>query len=488
MGVELTQSDVEAARTELCKRSLAYFAQQCWHVLEPATPLKWGWALDAICAHLEAVESGDVKRLLMNVPPGTMKSLLTSVIFPAWLWGPRAKPQKRILATAHKMDLAIRDNLKCRRLIQSDWYQTRWPVKLAGDQNAKTKFENTNTGIRECSAFATITGVRGDIVILDDPNVVNGGDADLLAAELSFTEALPTRVNNEDSAIIVIMQRVHEKDVSGIILGRKLPYVHLCIPMRFEQEKPHNAIGWQDPRTEVGELMFPERFSESQVSELETVLGPVAAPGQLQQRPVSRGGGMLKSAWMNYYIVPPALEYRFMTADTAQKTGQHNDYSVVQLWARSTIGQAVLLDQLRGKWETPDLLPQVRAFWLKHLADRSSGTVLRGIYVEDKSSGTGLVQTLRREGIVILPVQRNRDKVVRASDAAPFMASGNVLLPETAPWLSDLLGEIEQFPSGAHDDQLDPMFDAIQLVQMTPRQQAEWQEFQQVQQGRRYAR
>jgi len=186
--------------------------------------------------------------------------------------------------------------------------------------------------------------------------------------------------------------------------------------------------------------------------------------------------------------VPPALEYRFMTADTAQKTGQHNDYSVVQLWARSTIGQAVLLDQLRGKWETPDLLPQVRAFWLKHLADRSSGTVLRGIYVEDKSSGTGLVQTLRREGIVILPVQRNRDKVVRASDAAPFMASGNVLLPETAPWLSDLLGEIEQFPSGAHDDQLDPMFDAIQLVQMTPRQQAEWQEFQQVQQGRRYAR
>ena len=128
--------------------SFAEFVKMAWHVLEPASELKWGWSLDAICKHLEAVSRGKIKRLLMNVPPGCMKSLLTGVLFPAWEWGPQNKPGLRYLSTAHKQDLAVRDNLKCRRLIQSNWYQQRWPIKLTGDQNAKTKFENECTGFR----------------------------------------------------------------------------------------------------------------------------------------------------------------------------------------------------------------------------------------------------------------------------------------------------------------------------------------------------
>ena len=212
--------------------------------------------------------------------------------------------------------------------------------------------------------------------------------------------------------------------------------------------------------------MFPERFSEAQVRELETTLGSYGAAGQLQQRPAPRGGGIIKTGWFRYWTALPALEYRAIFADTAMKTGEKNDYSVLQCWGRSTAGQAVMIDQIRGKWEAPELVQQTRSFWLKH--NGTGGSTLRGLYVEDKASGTGLVQTLRREGLPIIPVQRNNDKFSRASDAAPFIESGNVLLPEDAPWLSDFLSEVSSFPSGAHDDQLDPMFDAIKSVQTTP--------------------
>jgi predicted phage terminase large subunit-like protein len=464
----LTQADRLAVDREVAKRSLAAFAKMAWRILEPSTDLKWGWALDAICAHLEGVTNGTIPRLLMNVPPGTMKSLLTGVIWPAWEWGPKGRPGMRFLGTAHKQDLAIRDAMKCRRLIASAWYQERWPIALVSDQNAKSKFENEATGFREAMAFTSMTGSRGDRIILDDPLSADdaNSDAALRAAELTFTEALPTRVNNDKSAIVVIMQRLNERDTSGIILERGLPYVHLCLPMRFEPSRRCVTPIFTDPRTYDGELLFPERFSAEQVGELETTMGSYASAGQLQQRPTPRGGGIFKSQWLHYWQAEPQLEWRMIYADTAQKTAEANDWSVLECWGRSTTGQAVCLDLVRGKWEAPELLTHARAFWLKHKA--LPGAPLRAMKVEDKVSGTGLIQTLRREGIPILPVQRNRDKVSRAHDGAPFMESGNVVLPESAPWLSDFLGELTAFPFGAHDDQIDPMLDAIRDVQALP--------------------
>lgn len=471
--MKLTRADLDAAERELCRRSLAEFAKRAWRVLEPAAELKWGWALDAICLHLEAVTEGRITRLLMNVPPGSMKSLLTGVIWPAWEWGPRGMPEMRFVGTAHEETLAIRDSRRCRDLIKSEWYQSLWPVKLASDLDGKREFGNDKKGIRQARAFTSMTGVRGDRIILDDPISADNANsaAKLEAARIAFTETLPTRVNSDKSAIVVIMQRLNEADVSGVILSMGLPYVHLCIPMRFEPERRCvTAIGWSDPRTEEGELMFPERFGEIQVSELERTLGSYGTAGQLQQRPAPRGGGIINTSWFRYWTAQPPLEFRFITADTAQKTAEHNDYSVLQCWGRSTTGQAVKLDQIRGKWEAPELVVQARAFWLKHLGKQGAG-ILRGMFVEDKVSGTGLIQTLRREGVPVLPVQRNKDKISRAHDAAPFIESGNVLLPQDAPWLSDFLSECEAFPAGAHDDQLDPMFDAIQLVQNMPASQ-----------------
>lgn len=458
----LNSAELLLLEREFCRRSLRNFAQEAWHVLEPSTELKWGWALDAICDHLQAVDTGDITRLLANVPPGSMKSLLTSVIFPAWQWGPRDKPGKRVLGTAHMQDLAIRDSMKCRRLITSDWYQKRWPMKLVSDQNAKTNFENDKTGFREAMAFTSMTGKRGDVVILDDPIGAHNANsaAHLLDAELAFTETLPTRVNNEKSAIIVIMQRLNERDVSGLILERDLGYTHLCIPMRYEPQRHCTTAWFTDPRKVEGELMFPERFPEEQVKELEKTLGAYASAGQLQQRPSPRGGGIIKTEWFRYYDQAPPLDWRAIYVDTAMKTGQENDWSVFECWGRSMTGQAVLLDMARGKWEAPDLLLEARRFWQKH---QPLGA--RAMKVEDKVSGTGLIQTLRREGIPVHGIQRNRDKISRAHDAAPFIESGNVLLPENAHYIAAFLAEAGQFPMGANDDQLDPMFDAIRDVQ-----------------------
>ena len=364
--------------------------------------------------------------------------------------------------------MLFRSSLKCRRLIQSAWYQERWPTVLTSDQNAKTKFENDKTGFMESMAFTSMTGARGDRVRLDDPLSADdaNSEAALISVERTFTEALPTRVNNDRSAIVVIMQRLHERDPSGLILSRDLWYTHLCLPMRFEPERRCITPFAEDVRQSDGELLFPERFSEDAVRELERTLGSYAVAGQLQQRPVPRGGGIIKTAWFGEYREPPELEWRTIYADTAQKTGQENDYSVFECWGRSTTGQGVLLDVLRGKWEAPDLLVQARAFWAKH-RDKG-GAPLRAMKVEDKVSGTGLIQTLRREGFPVQAVQRDRDKVVRGYDAAPFIEAGNVLLPEYAPWLEAFIAEVGSFPYGANDDQVDPMLDAIADMQRAP--------------------
>lgn len=454
----LKPEDIRACEAELARRSLADFARMAWPVLEPATPLKWGWALDAICEHLEAVSRGECRRLLMNVPPGSMKSLLTGVVWPAWEWGPQGKPELRFLGTAHKQDLAVRDSMKCRRLIQSRWYQDRWPVALTGDQNAKTKFENAATGFREAMSFESMTGSRGDRVILDDPHSVDDANSPvkLLSGVTTFREALPSRVNNDQSAIVIVMQRLNEADVSAVAID--LGYDHLCIPMRYEKGRSKHVFGPGDPRTVEGDLMFPERFPEAQVLELEKTMGAYAVAGQLQQRPSPRGGGIFRDQWWQLYTQAPALEYRLIFADTAQKTGQENDYSVFQCWGYTKTRQCVMLDQIRGKWEAPELLTQARAFWHKHLAGPAP---LRAMKIEDKVSGTGLIQTLKREGVPVLPIKRDRDKVTRAYDAAPYIEAGNVLLPQQAPWLSDLLSECSVFPNGAHDDQVDPLCDAV---------------------------
>lgn len=442
---------------EISKRSLAEFCKLAWRVLEPTTPLKWGWALDAMCEHLEAVHTGEIKRLLINVPPGMMKSLLTGVFFPAWEWGPRRVPQLRYLTTAHKEALSIRDNLKCRRLIQSEWFQERWPVILTGDQNAKTKFENVDTGFRESMAFTSLTGSRGDRLIIDDPLSVDDAfsPAALLNAETTFLEAVPSRVNNENSAIVVIMQRLHERDTSGIILGRDLGYEHLMLPMEFEPQRACvTSIGFRDPRKTQGELLFPERFPENQVKELKRTMGEYASAGQLQQRPVPRGGGMFKSEWFKYWTessLPPEFDQIVTSWDMTFKDSKNSDYVVGQVWGKKG-ADFYLLDQVRGQWDfvkTREMFLILAQKWPKALRK----------LVEDKANGSAIISELQKTVSGIVPVTPKESKEARASAITPFFEAGNVYLPDPkkTPWMGAFEAELLNFPAGAHDDCVDSL-------------------------------
>lgn len=276
--------------------------REAWHVLEPNTPLVWGWHLDVLCDHLERVSRGEITRLLINIPPGTMKSLLVSVFWPAWEWGPFGKPSLTYLTTAYKDEISTRDTRKMRDLVLSDWYQQLWP-HVVMTRTAETSFANGARGSRESMAFKNLTGGRADRVIIDDPHSTESVESDLELARAIriFRESVPSRINDpRTSAIVVIMQRLNAGDVSGVILKLRLDYVHLNLAMEFEAD----AASASDPRTHDGELLFPEKFPPLWIAQQKEILGPYAWAGQYQQRPVPRSGGMFKRE--NFRVVNAA--------------------------------------------------------------------------------------------------------------------------------------------------------------------------------------
>jgi predicted phage terminase large subunit-like protein len=415
----------------------------------------------AICNALERVVIGKSKRLIINIPPRSGKTEIAVKAFMAWGMG--LFPDSEFIHASYSKELATANTWETRAIMQHEAYaQIFGPPALRNDSNAKDHFRTEQGGVvYSTGADGTITGFGagkmrtgfGGAIIIDDPHKAGEANSETMRNRVLswFQVTMESRKNTVDTPIIVIMQRLHENDLSGWLLagGNGETWDHVCIP----------AID------DAGLSFWPEQFPISDLDRKRLANAYVFA-GQYMQRPAPVGGGIFKDEWWQYWQAMPALEYRTIYADTAQKTGQENDYSVFQCWGKSKAGQAILIDQIRGKWESPELLVQARAFWAKH---REGAAPLRAMKVEDKVSGTGLIQTLSREGMPVVGIQRDRDKVTRAYDAAPFIQSGNVYLPANASWLSDFLGEASLFPNGKHDDQLDPMMDAIaDMTQATP--------------------
>lgn len=454
---------------ELARRSLSEYIKQCWSTVEPGQPYVHGWHVDALSEHLMAVTDGQINRLLINVPPGTMKSLQTGVFWPSWEWGPRQLPHYRYLAASHSQSLSIRDNIRMRRLVMSDWYQKRYgqTVVMTKDQNAKIKFENTATGFREAMAAGSITGSRGDRVIIDDPLSVEDANSDAILESrmLWFTEAVPTRLNSpEKSAIIVVMQRLTQKDTSGIILARELGYVHVMLPMEFEvKRKCFTCIGFEDPRTEEGELLFPERFPRNVVERDKVVMGPYATAGQFQQRPSPREGGIFKRHWFKTYKVLPRILYVIQSWDTAFKKTSTSDYSACTTWGVGADGNFYLLHVYMEKMEYPELKKMMVKLWKQFMPV--------SILIEDKASGQSLGQEMKlptpddvdptiMHKLPIKLIEPDGDKIARAH-ACTTIFEINVYLPEDASWKERYTNNMCDFPGGAHDDDVDSTTQAL---------------------------
>lgn len=449
------------------------FITGAWQVVEPATLYVPNWHIDAIAEHLQAVTDGQIRDLLINMPPRFMKSTLVSVMWPVWSW--TFKPSTRWLTASYALSLAIRDALKSRRLIQSSWFQSHYgsAFTLTSDQNQKSRYENDKTGYRiATSVGGSATGEGGDVLVLDDPHNVKQAESDTVRqGVLDWLDMTwSTRRNDpKRSARVIVMQRLHEADVSGHVLSQG-GWEHLNLPNEYEPTVMVTGIGWADPRTDDGVLLWPERVGLDETAAAKRQLGSYGYAGQYQQSPAPRGGGMFKRDWWKRYGALPKLTRVEQFVDSAFKEGVANDYSVCATWGTDGLGNYYVIDVWREKLEYPKLMRALHDQYNKH---RALG--VRALVIEDKASGQSAIQTLRRplptlEGVnlpalPVIPFPAPHDdqqkelaglsKLARAEQATPTVESGQVYLPIDAPWVEDFILEHEKFPAGAHDDMVD---------------------------------
>lgn len=350
---------------EKYEKSLIDFCEYVWPVVEPAIPFVKGYVLQSIADHLQAVTDGYIRRLLINVPPGFTKSLMTDVFWPAWEWGPKNKPWLRYMCAAYSNHLTERDNMRCRNVVISDRYKKLWGerFRISNEQFTKIKFANSETGWKLATSVSGIgTGERADRVIIDDPNNPQTMESEVIRDSINmwFTEIIPDRLNNQsESAIVVIQQRTHEDDVSGTAISREMGYTHLCVPMYYvpshhvngytiEDGKAviksfygeeadtieENDVFWQDNRSEDGDLAWPERFPKKVCEELRRDKGPYAWSGQYQQDPEPRGGSIIKRDFWQLWREDkfPPLEFILASLDTAYTAKEENDASALTVW------------------------------------------------------------------------------------------------------------------------------------------------------------
>jgi predicted phage terminase large subunit-like protein len=465
---ELDKADAE--------ESLLAFTRRHWSVLEPNTEFVEGWALEAVCEHLEAVTYGDINRLLINVPPGFMKSLLTNVFWPAWEWGPKRRAGLRYVTFSYAASLTNRDNRRFRDLLISADYQRLWGDRYGLRKIGEELVTNDKTGWKLASSVGGVgTGERGDRVVLDDPHNVKESESDKVRQETVrwFREGMSNRLNDmEKSAIVVIMQRVHEADVSGTIIDSAQDYEHLMIPMEWDGRRYHTSIGWTDPRDEDGELAWPERFSPKVTAALKDLLGPYGYAGQYQQAPTPRGGGIFQREWWQLWGNPndphdpqfkkfPPCEYVVASLDTAYTEKTENDYSALTIWGcfndRYGMPKAILMNAWRDRLAIHELVERTSLTCRRFKVDR--------LLIENKASGISVSQELRRlhaaEGYGVQLVDpKGGDKTARAY-AIQHLFSAEMIYAPDRDWADMVMTEMASFPRAPHDDLVDSVIQGL---------------------------
>ena len=452
-------------RKQLAEKSLYEFIKQAWHVMEPGKNFVDNWHIEAICEHLEACNRREITRLIINIPPRHMKSILVNVAFPVWCW--LQDPSIQFLSSSYALPLATRDNRKCRLLMQSPWFQTRWGLKfkMTGDQNQKQRYENDHSGYRlATSVDGALTGEGGDIIMIDDPHNVRDAvsAATISAVQNWWDEAMQSRHNDPKTGVfIIIMQRVNENDLTGHIIQNEYEdWDHLCLPAEYEKKTPFpvkSSLGFKDPRTKEGELLWPNRFGKPEIDRLKKVMGSYASAGQLQQRPSPRGGGILKSSWWQPWnikdddgrLLLPEFEYIMQSWDTGFSEKDTASYSARTTWGvfqHKGHYNVMILEMWRDRIEYPALRREAKEAYMEWQPD--------SILVEKKASGQSLIQDLRMANIPVIDYTPGRDKVARAHSSSPLLEAGMVWYPNRK-WAKTVIDKCAAFPAGDGADIVD---------------------------------
>jgi predicted phage terminase large subunit-like protein len=514
--------DPDRELAERCTKRLKTFIREAWPIVEPATPFVDGWHIDVVCEHLEAVTAGELPRLLINVPPRTMKSLTVGVFWPAWEW--LTAPHVRWLFASYAQDLSQRDSLKCRRLIKSEGGRTDGtffqrvgyqgvlrllyskPWTLTADQDVKNKYETTEMGMRLATSVGGVaTGEGGDRIAVDDPLSAKQArsETERVAANTWWDETMTTRFNSARAAAVIVMQRLHEDDLTGH-LKEQGGWHHLCLPAEYEPSHPfvypdrvtlpERELTAQGPdgeaetitipggrtltgdkRNEAGELLEPIRLSADRLAELKRSLGSYGYAGQMQQRPSPIEGGMFKRDWWQYWTpetLPPNWDRLIQSWDMTFKDTESasGSYVVGQVWGARDANR-FLLAQVRGKFGFTDTVKAVEAL-------TAAWPYATAILVEEKANGAAVINMLKAKIQGMIPVQPEGGKEARAAAVEPFVEAGNVYLPSAdfipcvpgyeATSVADFIEEHAVFPNGTHDDQVDTLSQGLTWLGAAP--------------------
>lgn len=460
--------------TPLCieaEKSLYSFIRQSWSVLEPATPFVDNWHIECLSEHLEAVTLGQIQRLIVNIPPRYMKSLNVSVCWPVWEWGPKNMPHLRYLFSSYAGELVVKHSTDRRTLIESEWYQNNWKSRfsLTKDNNRKTEFENDKRGVMSTtSTGAAATGKGGNRVIVDDPlNPQQAlSDAERATANTHFDQTLYTRLNDKQrDAIVVIMQRLHTRDLTGHLLEEKKEqgWVHLKLEAEADERRTITyPLSGKIKVRAAGDVLWPEREPKSTLGSTKVALGSYAYAGQYQQRPSPLEGGMIKRNWWGRYDLtqrPVSFHRIIVSADPKFKDYETNSKLAIHVYGQID-ANIYLLERHRSDYGLVGAiikLVELRERWSK------DGHYVSAVLVEDKANGPAIIEVLRGKVPGLIAVEPDGDKVARAIAASSTIEAGNVWVPNE-PWGDEVIDAWTFVPNGDNWDDVDAGSQAIRYL------------------------
>jgi len=451
----------------LLRQDFSIFSQRCFRQLDPQTNFLNNWHIEVLAAKLEACRQGKIRRLIINIPPRHLKSHCASIAFPAWCLG--HNPTAQILCVSYAQDLSDKLARDCRSVMTSQWFQALFSTRPLSRTQALQEFRTTAHGSRlATSVGGVLTGRGADIIIIDDPLKPEEAmsESQRRAVNQWYDNTLFSRLNDKHwGCIILIMQRLHEDDLVGHVLGQD-DWEILSFPAIAEQDEEHlieTPLGTQRFTRRVGDVLHPQRESRETLAHIRQTLGEYNFAGQYQQAPAPLGGGLIKANWFRTYQpgdLPARFDQIVQSWDTANKVSQLSDYSVCTTWGVKH-RRVYLLQVLRRRMEYPELkrtvLGQARAW---------RATV---VLIEDKASGTQLIQELLAEGLsAVTRYLPEHDKIMRLYAQTATIENGFVYLPSEAPWLADYLHELTTFPQAKHDDQADSTSQALAWLNQAP--------------------
>lgn len=444
------------------RQDLGAFTERCFRELEPARSYHHNWHLDAIAHHLELVAKGRCRRLVITMPPRSLKSVSASIAFPAWVLG--HDPARRVICVSYGRSLTTAHANGFRAVVNTAWYRHLFPI-MRTDPRKDTEEEvrTTRGGYRlTATVGGALTGRGGSIVIIDDAMKASDAASEVARNNVNswFDETLLSRLDDKrNDAIILVMQRLHPDDLVGHVL-KSGEWTHLDLPA-IAVEDQYIPIGrGRLFNRQSGDLLHPEREPQHVLDEQKQAMGSMAFSAQYLQRPVPIGGNLIRWDWFRpWHQLPDRDSGRVQVVqswDTASKAAELNDYSVgiTAMVDRKTI---YILDVIRSRLEYPALK--------RRIVEEGRRWKANGILIEDKGSGTSLLQDLRHDQVFALPIQPEGDKVVRMAASSVAIEDGRVLLPASAPWLDDFQAELLAFPNGSHDDQVDALSQLINWTQ-----------------------